>query len=109
LLARQEIQLAKVEMKQKASEASAEITTIAIGGFLANAALLALVAALILGLAEFMAAWLAALVVALVVAVVAGLLIWKGVAALKEMNPVPEQTMTTLKEDKEWLSRQLNQ
>jgi uncharacterized membrane protein len=108
LLARQEIQLAKVEMKQKVSEASAEIVTIVIGGFLANAALLALVAALILALSEFMVVWLAALIVALVVAVVAGLLIWKGVTALKEMNPVPEQTITTLKEDKEWLTRQFN-
>lgn len=109
LLARQEIQLAKVEMKQKATEATTEVATIAVGGFLANATLLALVAALIAGLSQFMAVWLAALIVGVAVAVIAGLLIWKGVNALKEMNMVPEQTVTTLQEDKEWLTQQLKQ
>jgi hypothetical protein len=108
-LVRQEVQLAKVEMKQKATEASVEIATITVGGFIANAALLAFTAALVLGLAEFMAPWLAALIVSLGLALVAGLLIAKGVKALREMDPVPEQTVTTLKEDKEWLTRQLNQ
>jgi uncharacterized membrane protein len=109
LLARQEIQLAKVEMKQKATEATAEIGTIVIGGFLANAALLALVTALIVALTEFMALWLSALIVGVVIAVIAGLLIGKGVTALKEMNVVPEQTVSTLQEDKEWLTQQLSQ
>jgi hypothetical protein len=109
LLAWQEIQLAKIEMKQKAIEASGEIGIIVVGGFLANAALLALVAALILGLAEFMAIWQAAFIVGIGVALIATLLIWKGVTALKKMNPVPEQTVMTLKEDKVWLTRQMNQ
>ncbi|MFO7678564.1 MAG: phage holin family protein [Chloroflexota bacterium] len=108
-LVRQEVQLAKVEMKQKATEASVEVATITVGGFIANAALLAFTAALVLGLAEFMAPWLAALIVSLGLALVAGLLIAKGVKALREMDPVPEQTVTTLKEDKEWLTQHLNQ
>lgn len=109
LLARQEIQLAKVEMKQKATEATAEIATIVIGGFLANAALLALVAALIAGLSQFMDVWLSALIVGVVIAIIAGLLIGKGVTALQEMNMVPEQTVSTLQEDKEWLTQQFSQ
>lgn len=108
-LVRQEVQLAKVEMKQKATEASVEVATITVGGLIANAALLTFTAALVLGLAEFMAPWLAALIVSLGFALLAGLLITKGVNALKEIDPVPEQTVTTLKEDKEWLTRQLNQ
>lgn len=107
LLARQEIQLAKVEMKEKATQATGEIATIVVGIFLANAALLALVAALVAGLSLFMAVWLAALIVSVVVGIVAALLVWKGINALKEMNPVPEETVTSLKEDKEWLTRQL--
>ncbi|MCL4267869.1 MAG: phage holin family protein [Anaerolineae bacterium] len=108
LLAQQEIQLAKVELRQKAVAASGEIVVIIAGGFLANAALLALVTAVILGLSQFMAAWLAALVVGVVVGIVGALLVWKGVTALKAMNPMPEQTMITLKEDKEWLTRQMS-
>jgi uncharacterized membrane protein YqjE len=107
LLARQEVQLAIVEMKQKASKATGEIVTIAIGSFLANAALLALVAALIAGLAEFMAVWIAALLVGVLVALVAAFLIRKGVKALQEIDPLPQQTLTTLKEDKEWLAQHI--
>ena len=109
LLARQEVQLAKMEMKQKATAASREVATIVVGGFLANAALLAFAAALTFGLALFIELWLAALIVSVLFALVAGLLIWKGIAALRAMNPVPEQTVTTLKEDKEWLTHQMNQ
>lgn len=109
LLARQEVQLAKVEMKEKATRATADIATVVVGVFLANAALLALVAALIAGLALFMAVWLAALIVGAVMGGVAALLVWKGINALKEIDPVPEQTVTTLKEDKEWLTRQMAQ
>jgi hypothetical protein len=108
LLARQEVQLAKLEMQQKAKEASREITTIVVGGFLANAALLAFTAALIIGLGQVMDLWLAALIVSALFALIAALLIAKGIAALKAMNPVPEQTLTTLREDKEWLAQQMN-
>jgi hypothetical protein len=108
LLARQEVQLAKVEMQEKAKEAGGEIAIIGAGAALGNAALLALTAAAVLGLSLYMSPWLAALVVALVLGVIAGLLIWQGVSALKEMTMVPEQTVATLKEDKEWLSRQMN-
>lgn len=108
LLARQEVQLAKVEMQQKVNDAKGEVAAIAAGAVLAHAALLALVAAAVFGLGLFMDMWLAALIVGLVVGVIGGLLIWKGVSALKEMTPVPEQTLATLEEDKEWLSRQLS-
>lgn len=108
MLARQEVQLAKVEMKEKAAEASSEIAKIAIGAILANAALLTLIAAIILALSMFMEAWIAALIVAIVVALIAGLLVMNGINGLKELDPVPEQTVATLKEDKEWLTRQIN-
>jgi uncharacterized membrane protein YqjE len=108
LLVRQEVQLAKVEMREKATEYGREIAWIAIGAVLANAALLALVAAVILGLSEFMEPWLAALLVAGAVAIIAALLVGKGLSALKEMNPVPERTVATIKEDKEWLAQQLS-
>lgn len=108
VLARQEVQLAKVEMQQKVDEAKGNVAAIAAGAALANAALLALVAAAVFGLGLFMDMWLAALIVGAVVGIIAGLLIWRGIAALKEMTPVPEQTLATLEEDKEWLSRQLN-
>lgn len=108
LLVRQEMQLAKVEMKQKATAASRNIALVVAGAVLGNAALLALIAALIVGLANFMDAWLAALLVGVVLAIIAGILAATGIQALRTMDPAPERTIETLREDREWLTRQMS-
>lgn len=107
-LARLEVQLAKAEVSQKVSTASKEIAILVMAGLIGNAALLGLMATLMLSLAEFMDGWLAALLVTILFAAIAGFLAWQGISALKKMNMMPQQTVATLKEDKEWLSRQLN-
>jgi uncharacterized membrane protein YqjE len=107
LLIRQEIRLANVEMKQKASKASKELALIIVGAVLANAALLALVAAVIIGLAEVVEPWLAALIVAVLLAIIAGIMAYAGIQNLRQMSPAPERTMATIEEDKEWLKQQL--
>jgi hypothetical protein len=106
-LVRREVKLAKTELSQKAADAGKNIVFIAAGGFVAYAGFLALLAALILGLAEFMSGWLAALIVGLVVAGIGYFLVQKGIKELKHINPAPEQTIQTLREDKEWLTQQL--
>lgn len=106
-LIRQEIALAKAEMKQKGAEAGKDIGMMVAGGALAYAGLLALIAAVVIVLAEVMAWWLAALLVGLVVAGIGGLLAQRGLAALKQSGIAPEQTIETLKEDTEWAKRQL--
>jgi uncharacterized membrane protein YqjE len=108
LLVRQEVQLAKVEMSEKASQVGREIALIAVGGVLAYSALLAIAAGIILGLGLLIPYWAAALLVGLVFAIVGGALAWTGVQALKNINLAPTQTIETLKEDKEWLARQMN-
>ena len=106
-LIRQEVQLAKAEMSEKVSEIGKNVAILAVGGFLAYAGLLALIATLILILAEVMAGWLAALLVTLVILIIGSVLIMKGLNDLKSINPAPEQTLETLKEDKEWVQRQI--
>jgi xanthine/uracil permease len=106
-LFRQEVQLAKVEISQKASEASKEIAFIGAGGAIAYAGFLALIAAAIIGFAEFMPMWLSALLVGVIIAGIGYVLMQKGISALKEMNPAPRRTIETLKEDKEWLKQQV--
>lgn len=106
-LFRQEVRLAKVEMSQKASEAGRQAGFIAAGGFVAYAGFLVLLAALILGISEFMAAWLAALIVGIVVAGMGYFLVQKGMNDLKNMNPAPEKTIQTIKEDGQWLKQQV--
>jgi uncharacterized membrane protein YqjE len=106
-LIRQEVALAKVEMKQKGTEVGKDVGMMAAGGALAYAGLLALIATIIIVLAEFIPWWLSALIVSLVVLSIGGLLVQRGMNALKQTNMAPEQTIETLKEDKEWAKKQL--
>lgn len=108
ILVRQEVQLAKAEIAQKIGKASKHVALIAGGGLLGYAGLLALVAALILGLSTWMDPWLAAFLVGALFVGIAAVLIVTGLNGLQEIDPVPQQTIATLKEDKEWLTRQMN-
>jgi hypothetical protein len=107
LLIRQELELAQAEMTRKVTRAGRNVAFIAIGGVLAQAALLAVVAALILVLSEVMSPWLAALIVSVLLAIVAGLLVRYGLNKLKEIDPTPRRTVETMRENKEWLSQQV--
>jgi uncharacterized membrane protein YqjE len=102
-LVRQELDLAKAEMSQKAATAGKGAGLIggaALTGLLAAGAL---TACLILVLSEAMDAWLAALIVAVVMGAVAAVLGLAGRNKVREATPpVPEQTVETVKEDVEW-------
>jgi uncharacterized membrane protein YqjE len=102
-LVRQEIDLAKAEMSEKAATAGKGAGLLggaAVTGLLAAGAL---TACLILVLSEAMDAWLAALIVAVVMGVVAAALGLAGRNKVREATPpVPEQTVETVKEDVEW-------
>jgi len=106
-LVRQEVQLAKTEVTQKATRAGKDVGYIAAGGLLAYTGFLALVAAVIIVLGTVgVPWWLSALLVGLVVAAVGYFLIMKGRDALKRLDMAPRQTIQTLKEDAEWAKEQ---
>jgi len=106
-LVRQEVNLAKTEMTQKASEVGKDVGFLAAGGAVLYAGFLALLAAVILGLTGLgLPAWLAALVVGLVVGAVGVFLVQRGRDALRRTNLAPQQTIETLKEDTEWAKQQ---
>ncbi|HEV2755950.1 MAG TPA: phage holin family protein [Actinomycetota bacterium] len=102
-LVRQEVDLAKAELSQKAKaggQAAGMFGGAAFAGLLAAATFTAF---LILVLAEIMPAWVAALVITLVYAGVAAFLALRGKEKAKALAPpVPEQTVETVKEDVEW-------
>ncbi len=102
-LVRQEVELAKVEVTQKATRVGKDIGFLVAGGAVAYAGFLALVAAIAIGLGQLgVPWWLATLLVALVVGGVGGFLVMQGLNALKRETIVPERTVQTLKEEVEW-------
>ena len=109
VLVRQEVGLATTELTHRATRAGRELAVVAVGGLVAYAGLLAVLAAIIIGLAAAgLPWWLAALVVGVVVAVIGGALVQRGLAALKHADLAPRQTVQTLKEDAQWAKDQMS-
>lgn len=102
-LVRQELDLAKAEMREKAGKAGPGVGMWGAAGVTALLALGSLTAFLILALDGAMPNWLAALIVGLVYAAVAGVLWMRGKQRVEEAgSPVPEKTIETVKEDVQW-------
>lgn len=101
-LMRQEVALAKVELKEEAQKAGKA------GGLLGGAAavgylvLVFLSLALMFALDNAMGIGWAALLTAVILGIVAAVLFAVGRGRLKQVNPKPEQTVETLKEDVQW-------
>lgn len=105
-LVRQEVQLAKAEMSQKVSRVGKNVGFLIVGGVVAYTGLLAIVAAVIIVLGGVIPLWLSALVVGLVIAAIGLFLVVKGANTLRQEDPAPQETIETLKEDREWLRDQ---
>jgi len=113
-LMRQEMQLAKVEIKQEvraAGKAGGLLGGGAVAGYMAllflSAALAVLIALLLpSSWSEFARYLLGFLLVGVIYAIAAAVLLSKGREQLSKVDPVPQQTVQTLKEDAEWAKSQ---
>jgi uncharacterized membrane protein YqjE len=106
-LVKQELELAKAEMREKGKRAGVGLGLWGASGVVALLALGALTAFFILVLDEVMPDWLAALIVAAVYGAIAGVLYLQGRERVEEAgSPVPEQTVETVKEDVQWAKDQ---
>ncbi|MDO0924323.1 phage holin family protein [Streptomyces sp. TG1A-8] len=101
-LFRQEVELAKAEVRQEAAKAGKAAGMYGGAGFGGYMVLLFLSLAAVLGLANVMDGGWAALIVAAVWAVVAAVLYQRGRTRMRTVSPKPEQTVESLKEDAEW-------
>jgi uncharacterized membrane protein YqjE len=102
-LVRQELDLAKAEMREKGKKAGPGFGMIGAAGGVALLALGALTACLILALDGAMPNWLAALIVAVVYGAVAAVLYTRGKEKVDDVgSPAPRQTIETVKEDLQW-------
>ena len=107
-LLRKEIELARVETTARLSRAGRHATFIAVGGALAYAGVLAIVAMLVLLLVDVfeIAPWVAAAIVGVLVAAIGLIMLRSGLAALKRDTVTPTETIRTLKESAEWAKSQ---
>ncbi|MDP8991681.1 MAG: phage holin family protein [Actinomycetota bacterium] len=100
LLVSKEVELAKAEMKEKASLAAKGGGALAVGGVAGLLAVVLLSFAAAWGLAEVLEPGLAFLIVGAVWLLVAGVTVSVGRKRLAQMKPpVPEQALTTVKQD----------
>jgi len=106
-LVRQEVALAKVEVTQKAKYVGRNVGYLVVGGAVAYAALLAILAAIIMLLARVMPNWGATLIVGVVVGAISWMLIGKALMALQQTDLTPRETVETLKEDATWMKQQI--
>jgi hypothetical protein len=105
-LVRKEMELAKTEMTAKAATARKDILLVAYGWSLGLAGVLALLAAIILALGTLISLWVSALLVGALVTATGVTLVGHGFRALNGIDPMPRETIQTLKEDKQWIREQ---
>jgi putative superfamily III holin-X len=102
-LFRQEVELAKAEVRQEASKAGKAAGMLGGAGLAGYMVVVLLSLAAVFGLGNVMDLGWAALVVAVVWAVVGAVLYANGRRKLRTVSPVPKQTVETLREDAQWM------
>lgn len=98
-LVRQELQLASAEMTQKAHQAARNGGMVAAGGMLLHLSGVAALVGILAALQPLLPLWAAAGIVAVVLAVIAGLTMNAGLRAFRQLDPLPEETLSTLQPD----------
>lgn len=116
-LVREEVSLAKTEAGEKAAKIGRNIAWIAAGALIASAALvlflmsLAYLAASIItrsGMDPVMAGFLGFFIVSIVVGLAAGIWISSSLKAISKAPVVPEKTIQSLREDKQWAQSKMS-
>jgi len=109
-LIREEIALARVEIREQATRARAAAMSfgIAIGALLFGGAFLLI--AIAMGIADLLnwPAWAGFLIVAVLLAIIGAVTLSASRKKLATVSAVPEETVTTLKENSEWIAKRLS-
>jgi uncharacterized membrane protein YqjE len=106
-LVRSEMELARVEIREEAAKAGRAAGLLGAGGLIAYLGLGLIAMAAAWGLAEVIDTGWAFLIVGVVIAAIGAVLVMKGRDQLSDVQPVPEETVETLKEDARWARAQV--
>jgi hypothetical protein len=116
-LLRQEVALAKTELKENVSHLKRDAVQIAIGGFVAYAGLIVLLIGLSLllaavlvraGLDPDVARWAGHAIIGFVVAIIGWMMLAKAKRDIEDTSIAPRQTMESMRENKEWAQRKIH-
>jgi hypothetical protein len=99
-LVRQELQLASAEMTQKVRYAARNGAIVAAGGVLLHLSGIAALVGVLAALQRLVPLWAAAGIVAVVLAVISVLTMQAGLRALRALDPLPKETLSTLRPDR---------
>jgi uncharacterized membrane protein YqjE len=110
-LVKQEIGLAKVEMRENMRKLAKDAVMLAIGGGILLMGLLTLTAFLVAALGDMLGDeyWLGALIVGALYALIGGILLMRGKSGLQHDDFKPDQTMESLQADKRWAKTEARQ
>ena len=108
VLVRQEIALAKAELRETGTTLARDSARAGTGLMIAWTGTLSLTAALVVGLAQLLDNyWLAALIVGGVFVIVGSIIAKSAMAAVKLRGLSPKQTVETLRQDADWAKDQM--
>jgi len=102
-LFRQEVELAKAEIRTEAAKAGKAAGMFSGAGVAGLLTAIMLSFALVFGLGNVMDLGWSALIVAVLWSIIGAVLFSVGRNRIKTVNPIPPQTAQTLKEDAQWL------
>lgn len=109
-LVRQEVALAKAELRENVKSVARDTAKIAVGAVLAAVGALVMVAFLVLLLGDVVGRyWAGALIVGVLFVGIGAILAMGAMKRLKKDTLAPGQTIQTLKEDKQWLQSEMKQ
>ncbi len=104
-LLNKEIQLAKSEAREAASDVQKAVGAIATGAVLAMAGLVVLLMSAVYGLSNIMELWLAALIVGAVALLIGFIMVNGGKKKMSARSLAPDRTIDSVKKDTETLTR----
>jgi uncharacterized membrane protein YqjE len=107
-IVRGEVQLAKTELKEEAGQMGKGAGMAGAGIFFGLIGFIFLMLGVTYLLNKWMQMWIAAGIVGLALLIIAAILVMNGRKQISDANLAPQKTIDSVKEDKEWASRQMN-
>ncbi len=109
-LMREEMALARVELREQAGRAKMAAASLGAAAVALLLGVIFLLIALSIGIADLLnwPVWAGYFVVALLLAIGGSVALASGRRKLRNVRPMPEQTVETLKENSEWIAKRLS-